>query len=131
MAGGVRYEVKGGRELRRSLNEAAGSLDDLKATHMKAAMHVVPRAVTLVPKRSGALSRTIRPGATARAAIIRAGSARVPYAGVIEWGWGRRNIAAEPYLTRAARETEGVWVNDYTTDVQAILDKVKGARGYG
>ena len=131
MAKAARLEVTGGRELRKTLKAATGDLKDMRAANLKAAQVVLPRALALVPRRSGALARTIRAGATARAAVIRAGSARVPYANVQEWGWARHNIPSQPYLTPAARETEPAWTAVYRAQVQTILDKVKGAPGHG
>ena len=58
---------------------------------------------------------------------MRAGGAKVPYAGVQEWGWGRRHIPAQPYLVPAAHETESQWVALYQKAVAALLGKVKGA----
>lgn len=126
MAQAGRLEVVGGPELRKTLKAAGDSLQDLKQTHMDVAAIVVPRARALVAHKTGALSNTIRPGATARAAVIRAGSKRVPYAGSQEWGWGRRNIAQHAFLSPAARETESVWTATYKTRVDEILSHVHG-----
>lgn len=126
MAQAGRLQVEGGPQLRRTLKAAGDDLKDLKSAHMDVAAAVVPRARALAPKASGALSSSIRPGATARAAIIRAGSKRVAYAGVQEWGWGRRNISSQPFLSPAARETESTWVGIYHQRVDEILSRVKG-----
>lgn len=126
-----RVKVEGARELRRTLKQAGDDLSDLKSAHMDVASIVVPAAQGRAPHRSGALAGTIRPGATKTAAIVRAGSRRVPYAGVQEWGWGRRNISAQPYLGPAARATEVVWVAVYESRIDRILSKVKGTTTHG
>ncbi len=62
------------------------------------------------------------------AAIIRAGKKSVPYAGVIHWGWPRKNIVAQPWLTEAAASTESTWVDAYTEAVDEILETIEGTR---
>lgn len=119
-------KVEGARELRKTLKAAGDDLHELRDTHKRVAQQVVPVARTYAPKRTGRLAGSIRPAGTKTAAIVRAGSKAVPYAGVQEWGWGRRNIRAQPYLTRAAKQTEPAWTRTYEVSVQAILAKVKG-----
>lgn len=127
MAQQGRLEVKGGANLRRTLKNAGDDLlNDLKQTHKDVASLVTPAARARAPKRSGKLAASVRPGATKSAAIIRAGSGRVPYAGVQEWGWGRRHIASQPFMSPAARQTESAWKALYTERVNEILSKVRG-----
>lgn len=123
----VVFQVKGGRELRRSLKAAEGNLDDLKAAHARAAAIVAGRGRTVAPVgETGRLAATVRGSGTNTAANVRAGSAGVPYAGVQEWGWPARHIPAQPYLVPAAQETEPEWLPAYQEEVQTILDRVKG-----
>lgn len=122
------FEVKGGRELRRSLKQVEDGLKELKAIHKAAADVVVDRAREIVPVgTTGALAQSIRPAGTASAAIVRAGGAKVPYANVIHWGWPRHNIVGQPFLTSAAADTESTWVALYEKRVDELLSKVKGA----
>jgi hypothetical protein len=83
-------------------------------------------AANLAPHRSGRLVGNIRAGATQKAAFVRAGGARVPYAGPVHWGWPKRNITANPFMTKAAQQTEPRWLavyEDYTTNA---LDHIEG-----
>lgn len=121
------YRVDGAKEMRRTLKKAGDDLTDLKSVHSAIAQVVVPVAVREAPKRSGALASSVRGAGTKTSATVRAGSRAVPYANVIQWGWGRHGIAAQPFMTRAAKQTEPVWVALYTKETQRILDKVKGA----
>jgi len=57
---------------------------------------------------------------------VRAGGAKVPYAGVQEYGWPRRNIAAQPYIVPAAHDTEPTWIAVYQARLDELLSKVKG-----
>ncbi|MDK4252603.1 hypothetical protein NLL32_00740 [Corynebacterium propinquum] len=129
--------VDGARELRRSLKKAGLDVrDDLKDAHRAAANHVLVRSRQIVPVAPlsmtsavpGLLRDSLRPGATQTAAIVRAGKKRVPYAGPIHWGWKARKIKPSLYLTRAAKDTEPTWVQEYLAKFESIIDKIEGAQ---
>ena len=125
--------VEGGRMLRATLKAAESDLSELKATHLRVASVVASKAKALAPKVTGTMAGTIRPAGTQRAAIVRAGFKRTPYAGPNEWGWPehaagiRGSFSGEHWLTKAAKSTESTWVDIYTTEVNHALDKIKGA----
>lgn len=48
------------------------------------------------------------------------------YAGVVHFGWPRRNIRAQPWLTRAADQLESQLADLYRQGVQDIVDGVQG-----
>jgi hypothetical protein len=121
------FEVEGGKELRRSLKQVEDGLKDLKAVHAEVGGIVADEARATAPTLTGALAGSVRPGATLRGAVIRAGGARVPYAGVIHWGWPRRNIVGQPFMTSAASDTEPTWLARYEARIDELLAKVKGA----
>lgn len=79
------------------------------------------------PKSGGALKNSIRPGATTRAAVVRAGGARVPYANPQHWGWPKRHIKAKYFLSSAAKQTEPIWVKQYERKMKRVIKQVKGA----
>ena len=118
--------LEGARELRRTLRAAGDDLGDLKRAHAEAAGIVVPVAQAGAPRETGKLAATIRGSGTKTQAIVRAGFAAVPYAGVQEWGWPARNIPAQPYLIPAGQATEPAWIGAYEAEVDRILAKVKG-----
>src|SRR5690606_19193897 len=64
------------------------------------------------PVLTGRLFMSIRPTATKTTGVVRAGGARVPYAGPIHWGWRRRNISPQPFLVTAlaARQPQAVQI---------------------
>lgn len=122
-------QVKGARELRTSLRKAGADMKEMTATHREVAGIIVDDAGTLVPRRSGRLASSMRAGGTQRAAIVRAGSNSsrgVRYANPIHWGWTKRNIKAQPFVWRAAHETQPKWIAVYMARINAILAKVKG-----
>lgn len=124
----VVHEVRGGRELRRTLRGAGDDLSDLKDVHKQAAAIAATRAKARAPRTSGRLEATIRSSGTKTAGIVRVGNnTKVPYAGPIHWGWGKRHIPANPFASRGAQESEPVWLPLYERYVDNTLDKIQGA----
>jgi len=131
--------VQGGARLRSSMKKAGMDVKQLTAINKQAASTVsaAARATAPVgkpsrkrgrgrPKSGGALKASIRPGATTKAGVIRAGGARVPYANVQHWGWPARNIRPKYFISDAAIRTEKVWVKQYEKHMNDVIRKVKG-----
>lgn len=126
---GVGVEVEGGRALRRELRRAGQDMSDLKAAHAEVGTFVATEASPETPRGlTGRLADTVRSSGTQSAAVVRAGKARVPYAGPIHWGWPARNIEPQPWLATKAKETEPTWFDMYAAHIDQILDKIKGAQ---
>ncbi|MET0995457.1 MAG: HK97 gp10 family phage protein [Mycobacterium sp.] len=129
MSGRPAVEVQGLRTLRRTLKAAGLSLQDLKDAHADVARVVVVAAAPRAPRRTGKLVSTDRGSGTQSAAVVRAGGARVPYAGPIHWGWPARHIKAQPWLYDAAVASQQRWEGVYLTALEHIIDKIEGAPG--
>lgn len=125
MAGG-QVQVQGARQLRATLRKAGRDLNDLKEAHAQVSAFVAAAAKGTAPRVSGNLAGSIRGNRAATSAVIKAGGARVPYAGVIHWGWPRRNIRAQPFLTDAASSTEPRWRLIYLQSVNRIVNTIRG-----
>ena len=119
-------EVRGAKELRKSLKQAGDDLSDMKDANLAVGNIVVSAAQGLAPHRTGALAGSIRAARAAGSVAIRGGLRRVPYAGVIHWGWPARNIKAQPFLSDAATSTEAEWVALYEAELDKIIDRVEG-----
>lgn len=90
--------VEGGPQLRRALRRMGDGLDDLKDAHHDAGELVADEARAIVPVDEGALQGSIRANRRANGADVLAGSARVPYAGPIHFGWAAHGIEPDPFL---------------------------------
>ena len=123
---GPQVRVEGAGTLRRTLRAATGNLDDLKDANARVSAMVAQWAAVTAPRRTGQLGGSVRGTRQAARAVINAGSASVPYAGVINYGWPARNIAAQPWMSQAAVNTQPSWLPIYQADVQKILDTVRG-----
>jgi hypothetical protein len=121
--------VEGARTLRASLKAAGLSVQDLKDAHRQVADQVLAASRPVAPHRTGRLAASMRASGTQTAAIVRAGGARVPYAGPIHWGWPARHIKAQPWLADTAASTQSTWEGTYLSALEHIIDSIEGAPG--
>lgn len=119
--------IQGIDKLRRALvklDDAAK--EDFKAAGKAAAEIVEKQARNEVPTRSGNLKNTIRSSGQQRGGVVSAGRAKVPYAGPIHFGWGRRRIHPNPFLYRAADKRVNEVVEAYLEQVYEIWNRNLG-----
>ena len=121
---GRQVSVEGARELRKALktvgDEAKAGLKDVT---VEVAEIVARAAVTKVPARSGALRETIRAAGAQTRASVKAGFKKVPYAGVIHFGWPARKIAPQPFLYDALDARRDEVVDTYANGMADLLRK--------
>lgn len=136
MAGDIR--IQGLREARRNLARFGDEAKaDLKRLNLSAAEDVRDTAKRLVPKRSGRLEATIRASGTLSNGRVRAGFARVPYAGPIHFGWSTRPrrpwgtpgrvgggpIAPNPFLYDALDQRRSNVIRAYQKQLDKLAKK--------
>ncbi len=100
-------KIDGLKALQREVRKAKDSElnAEMKKANRAAAQVAVDAGKPKAPRRSGALAKTVKAANSSRYAAIKAGSpARVPYAGVIHFGWPRRNIRPQKFLDEAIRQ---------------------------
>lgn len=102
---GVKIRIEGLRKTFRALEAAGTASQDLRDLMHSLGLIVVGAARPNTPTLSGALAGTLRAGRGKTKAVIRAGNARVPYAGVQHYGWPARGLSAQPFLTNAVQST--------------------------
>lgn len=101
--GTMNVKITGLRETLRSMEKAGTGAQDLK--DLMTSLSAIVISAAQPPRDSGQLSATVRPGRGKTKAVIRAGGARTPYAGVVHYGWPARGIAAQPFLADAITRT--------------------------
>ena len=116
-------KATGVKELRRELRRMGDDLEDLKTLNLDVATLVSDRAKDIVPRRTGNLADTIRPSGTKTAGRVRAGFKRVPYAGVIHFGFPARRIQPQPFLYDALDQRRGEVFDAYFKGVKKIQRK--------
>lgn len=88
------------------------TVQDLSAAWQRIGASMLADARQRVPVQSGALAASLRAGQSKKWASVRAGSPRVPYADIIEYGgygagsYGPHYIEAQPYLRPALDANE-------------------------
>lgn len=122
MADNAGVRVHGLRETIRTLQRFGADVADLRDAMRAAGQIVAGEAGRRVPRLSGRLAASIRPGGGKAAAVIRAGGASVPYAGVIHYG-GYHNITAQPFLTDALAARRGDVVAEVTDQLGDLIRK--------
>jgi hypothetical protein len=96
---GGQLEIEGLRDVQKAMRKFSDdSRNDMKETHRRAGQIVVDGAAKLVPVRSGALLASLKSAPTQRQGRVRVGSAAVPYAGPIHFGWPARHIQPNPFI---------------------------------
>jgi len=119
----VTIKIKGLREVTRSLDQYKGAVDDLKEANANIGSKVSKDAVAISPKKTGSLARTIKSNRAKNTIQIKAGGARVAYAGVIEYGWPDHNIEPQSYLRRAAYQNIGYVIQQFDANLEDLKRK--------
>lgn len=92
-------EVTGEREVIAAMRRLERSAGDFSTTFGGLSSDAAADARALAPKLSGRLAASVRPARFKMSALV---VATAPYAGVHEYGWAARRIAAQPFLRPAA-----------------------------
>jgi len=106
MASSVGFRVQGLSQVVRALKALGLEVDDLKAAFAKIAAEGAQAASGHAPRRSGRLASDIRGNRAQSKAVVTAGRGSVPYAGPINYGWPRRNIAASGFMQAADEQMQ-------------------------
>lgn len=128
MAGGV-VKVTGIRELARSMRQLGATFDDLNDAFSDIAVQGARLAAEFAPFRTGRLARAVRGTkrqknkAVVRVALREASE----YAGVINYGWPKRNIQASEFMQKADAALLPYALNRIEQDAQKAIRR----RGLG
>jgi hypothetical protein len=106
----------------------------LKAANNEAANIVAQsaKANATFKNSTGRLVRSIKASSTITTAVVRAGSASVPYAGPIHWGWYYdkkwfiyKNISPNPFLAKALGYNRDKILATYKEQVDKLAAQYK------
>jgi HK97 gp10 family phage protein len=103
------------------------TLNAIKAANKEAAELVAEQGRVEVPKKTGRLAGSIKASATQSSASVKAGSVkRVPYAGVIHFGWMRRHIRPRPFLYNALDKRIQEVYAAYNKQIDKAIERFNG-----
>jgi len=119
----VNVSIQGVKEVTDSLNKMARSLESNIELNKELSTNLAQKASALAPRLTGALASSVQGNPSAEKAQIMAGSAAVPYAGVIEYGWPQKNREAQPYLNPAVNNNMGYIIEKYNDSIQKAIQK--------
>lgn len=121
--GDTRIRIEGLRRTLRALSEAGADAQELRDLMHAMGSIVVDAARPMAPVRSGWLASTIRAGRGKTKAVVRAGTKARPYAGVIHYGWPKRNIRAQPFLVDAYSGTRPQVLGRFDDGLTELLQR--------
>jgi len=120
----VEVKVIGEARLSSTLDGAARKMGDLPGFPEAAAI-INAASVSGAPRRTGRLAGSMVSRRTGP--NVSEITSPLVYAVPIHWGSVHRDIAANPYVVRAADATEGSWGKAIEKSAQDVLDGVQGA----
>jgi hypothetical protein len=119
-----RVTITGADTVASTMRKAARDVGDLTSAHRAAAGIFTAVARADAPRLTGALAAATRPEGTKDGAGV---SNPLPYFGPIHYGWGKHNIAAQPFVDDAVDATQSQWIPVYERAIQAACNEVRGA----
>lgn len=121
-------KVEGLSKVQRDLRKLSTDALDLNKTEFletnkQVAEIIISETKKYVPVLSGALAAAVRNASTKKSAKVRAGSAVVPYAGPIHFGWPARSIRPNPFIYEAIDSRRDEVKDRYENLVEKLITK--------
>ncbi len=117
-------QIQGLREVQKALNKFSGATkSQMQPTHLRAAEAVALQSRKFVPIDSGNLLTSIKPIGLKSGGRVRVGSASVPYAGPIHFGWPARRIKPQPFIYEALDTRRDVVLRIYDLKITELVKK--------
>jgi hypothetical protein len=123
MVNRVGFKVTGLNEVVRDLRAIGADVEDLKDAFAGIAAEGARLAAGFTPTRTGRLASSTRGNRAKSKAVVVQGGGAVPYAGAINYGWPRRNIAGRLQMQQASDRMEPVAVQKLEDGVNQSIAK--------
>jgi phage gpG-like protein len=119
----LEVKIEGTKQLQDLLIKLGNDLESNLQLNKELSSNLSQKASSIAPRLTGALASSIVGNPSPQKAQIAAGSAAVPYAGVIEYGWPARNIQAQPYLNKTVNSNMGYIIEAYNQSINENIKK--------
>lgn len=123
MPGRGGFEVDGLHAVVRGLADLGADVEDLKDAFASLAEEGAQRAAGHAPTKSGRLASDVRGNRAKSKAVVTAGRASVPYAGVQNYGWPKHNIQPTGFMQKASEEMEPVAIKRLEDEVNDAIKR--------
>lgn len=123
MAEAVQVSIQGIDQAEKAIKSLAKELENNLTLNKELSTTLAQKASAIAPRLTGALASSVQGNPSEKKAQILAGSAAVPYAGVIEYGWPAKNIKAQPYLRAAVNQNMEYIVEKYNESIRENIRK--------
>ena len=117
------FHVVGLREVVRDLQAFGVEVDDLKDAFSSISEEGASVMRGFVPVLTGALRATVRGNRAKGKAVVTAGRGKVKWAGPQNYGWKRRNIAAQGFLAATDTQMEPRSLRRFEDAVDEVITK--------
>jgi phage gpG-like protein len=123
MAKSAGFRVEGVRNLVKELQAMGVEVEDLKEAFGDLASEGARKAAGFVKSRTGRLAASVRGNRAKNKAVVTAGRASVPYGGVTNYGWSKRNITGQQFMQRADEAMRPVAIERITDHLQKTIKR--------
>ena len=115
--------VKGVEEVKSSLNKFVNDIENTSDVISTLGKTIAGKASAIAPQQTGKLAASVSSKFENGTLQVYAGNESVPYAGVIEYGWPKHNISAQPYLRPAVYDNMGMIEQKYNEQIEKSIKK--------
>ena len=124
--GNFTVHLEGSDELVAKLEQLREACGDVTRVLAESAKDVTAEALTLAPRRTGTLARSITSRATNNTATVAAGEGGKAgrYAAVIHWGYPKRHIDPQPFLFDAVAKLGRKTVDNLHDYIDEEIDRM-------
>lgn len=123
MVNRVGFRVDGLSGVVRGLQAIGVEVEDLKDAFAKIADEGADIASSEAPKLTGRLAGDIRGNRAKSKAVVTAGRSSLPYAGPINYGWPKRNIAAAGFMQRADQRMQPIALRRLEAEINQAINR--------
>lgn len=119
----VAIETHGLRKVNRAIKNLGVESKDLSAAMQRVGSILVPEVRELAPTLTGALDRSVKASRSQNRIVVQAGSKKVPYVGVQNFGWPGHNIEGKHFMENAVKDKHDAVIAAIEDELNKLIDE--------